>query len=145
MLRRLHLRRSSLIVCVASALAVLAVAAGGEVAGAAPRCFVKVVGPFQGSSGLVSRGVFRCSTSYRAAKVRVVLQRRVKGHWKKLTQVHRTMDIAAGRTYSVRTKHFPCHATNHFTRTRIRTFFKLATRDGSAEIPSAGDRALCTF
>src|SRR5690348_15521978 len=53
---------------------------------------------------VAAMGKFRCSGGLKGAILKVELQGRSHGHWKKLAEAHKTLDMRAGKTYTLRAK-----------------------------------------
>lgn len=138
------LRRTVCVAWTAGAVLTALLAAGGTAVAAVPRCDYKVSGPQTLGSSLVSRASFRCVTSYPGAHFRVVLQRRVKGHWTTLAQTRSTETVVSGQKYALRAS-VPCHAALGFTGVMIRTLFALRTHSGRFLLATPADNSLCTF
>jgi hypothetical protein len=131
--------------CAACAVLTAVLLPGASAGASGPRCFFKVYGPLtQPDNTLLSKGTFRCSVGYRAAGVSVAVQRRVQGRWTTVAAVHRTMNVAAGRSYTVSVS-VPCRAALGPTGVTTRTFFDVATHSGRLVLPSAGGPTLCTL
>jgi len=53
---------------------------------------------------VASTGKFRCSRGLNRAVLKVELQGRSHGHWTKLAEAHKTLDMRAGKPYTLRAK-----------------------------------------
>lgn len=74
-------------------------------------CSGKAIGPvIVGHSrdvtklSVASTGKFRCSRGLNRAILKVELQGRSHGHWTNLAEAHKTLDMRAGKTYTLRAK-----------------------------------------
>jgi hypothetical protein len=139
--RRLKL---AAVVCAACAVLIALVVVGVSAA-ASPRCDFRVTGPqTRPDQTLLSKASFHCVLAYPGARASVAIQRRVNGHWMTVGQTRKVIDIAPGRSYTVRTK-VPCKASTTFTGVKIRTFFTLKTHTFRFVLPTQADPALCRF
>lgn len=88
-------------------------------ANAANHCSATAIGPaIIGHSRDITRlsvasvGRFRCSGGLNGAVLKVVLQGRVRGHWRELAGVKLTRNMQAARTYTLRAK-LACRSNPH--------------------------------
>ena len=121
----------------------LAIASGSAADGF--RCYFKVFGPqTRPDNTLVSKASYRCVRDYPGSRARVAVQRRLSGRWMTVGQTRKTIDIAAGKHYTI-VASVPCQASTNFTGVKIRTYFTLKGKTFRFVLPSLADPALCTF
>ena len=117
-------------------------------AGATPLCSWKVYGPQERSIGhstfLVAKATFWCRVPYRGTPVTVALQQRAHGHWTNVAVTHKSTNVAAGHSFTVRAS-VACQPALGFTGVMIRTFSAARPRAGRVVMSSPPDNSLCSF
>src|SRR5947199_1936395 len=95
----------------------------------ADRCYATAFAPDLHYPTISSRGSFRCTATHRDVVLKVVfqVQREANGPWTRLAGAHETLDMLAGKTYTLLTKPLTCQSGA--PKSRVRTHVREVVGD----------------